>query len=151
MSVQNPPEGYAGVTPYLSVSDADAAIAWYQQALGAELIYRMQYQGKVGHAELLVGGGHLMLADEFPEMDHLGPEKRGGTSVSLLVYVPDAATALERVKAAGGTIREELELKPWGDRSFQFRDPFGHSWTLATHEEDVSWEEVDRRMAAMGG
>jgi PhnB protein len=150
--VRNPPEGYAGATPYLTVRDADAAIAWYGTALGAELVYRMAWNGKVGHAELRIGGGFVMLADEFPEMGLLGPQSRGGTTVSMLVYVDDADDACARAIAAGARAAYPVDTKPWGDRSGQIDDPFGHRWTLATHVEDVPFDELDRRMAAgMGG
>lgn len=151
MAVKNPPEGYAGVTPYLTVGDAEAAIDWYQRALGAELKYKMPWNGKVGHAELAIGGGHFMLADEFPDMNMLGPKGLGGTPVRMLVYVPDVDSAHERAVAAGATVLWPMEDKPWGDRSVQMQDPFGHIWTLSTHIEDVSYAEVDAQMAAIGG
>ena len=151
MTVRNPPEGYAGVTPYLTVADADAAIDWYQKALGAELKYRMEWNGKVGHAELAIGSGHFMLADEFPDMDMMGPGSRGGTTVGLLVYVPDVDLAHHRALAEGAKELHPLDNKPWGDRSAQIVDPFGHRWTLATHVEDVSNAEIDARMAKMAG
>lgn len=148
MPVANPPEGYAGVTPYLIVRDADAALAWYEAALGARRIYRMEWGGKVGHAEMALGGGHFMLADEFEEMDFLSPATRGGTTVSLLVYVDDVDAAVAAALAQGARELDPVADKPWGDRSGQIVDPFGHRWTIATHIEDVSWDEVDRRMAA---
>ena len=151
MTVRNPPEGYAGVTPYLTVADADAAIDWYVRALGAELKYRMEWNGKVGHAELAIGGGHFMLADEFPDMDMMGPGSRGGTTVGLLVYVPDVDLAYHRALAEGAKELHPLDNKPWGDRSAQIVDPFGHRWTLATHVEDVSNAEINARMAKMAG
>jgi len=150
MPVANPPAGYAGITPYLIVRDADAALDWYERALGAERVYRMEWQGKVGHAEMRLSGGHFMLADEFPDMDLLSPQGRGGTTVSMLVYVPDADAACAHAVSLGATLLHEVGDKPWGDRSGQVVDPFGHRWTIATHVEDVSWDEVDRRMAAAG-
>jgi PhnB protein len=150
MAVDNPPAGYAGVTPYVIVKDADAAIAWYERALGAECIYRMDWGGKVGHAELKLGGGHFMLAEEFPDLGHLSPLSRGGTTVSMLVYVPDVDAAHDRLIAEGAVANFPLEDKPWGDRVVMVTDPFGHRWTVATHVEDVAFDELDRRMAAMG-
>ena len=147
MAVKNPPDGYQGATPYLSVRNADEAIAWYQKALGAKLIYRMEWNGKVGHADLKLGGAFVMLSDEFPEMGSASPETLGGTTVSLLVYVPDVDSAFATALAAGARQQYPVDLKPWGDRSGQIIDPYGHRWTLATHVEDVSFEEVDRRMA----
>ncbi|MFN7177380.1 MAG: VOC family protein [Thermaurantiacus sp.] len=142
------PAGYAGATPYLSVRNADAAIAWYQRALGAELVYRMEWQDKVGHAELRMSGGHVMLAEEFPDLGLAGPESRGGTTVSMLLYVPDVEAAHARVMAEGATEFQPLADQPWGDRSFQMTDPFGHRWTIATKVEDVSWDELDKRIAS---
>lgn len=150
MAVQNPPEGYQGVTPYLSVKNADEAIAWYQKALGAELVYRMEWNGKVGHAELKLGGGFVMLADEYPDMGILGPQSRGGTTVSLLLYVVDADAACAKAVAEGAKQLYPMETKPWGDRSGQIEDPFGHRWTLSTHVEDVSFGDLDKRMAEGG-
>jgi len=147
MAVSNPPDGYLGVTPYLIVHDADAAIAWYQRAFGATLIYRMEFGGKVGHAEMALGGGHFMLASEFPDMGFQSPLSRGGTTVSMLFYVPDADAAFAHALAEGATEFQPLQTQMWGDRTAQVIDPFGHRWTLATHVEDVSWDEVDRRMA----
>lgn len=149
-AVENPPKGYAGVIPYLIVKDADAALAWYAKALGAEFVYRMEWSGKVGHAEMILGGGHFMLADEFPEMGLLSPLTRGGGTVSMLVYVPDADAAHARAVLEGATEFQPVSTQMWGDRSCQITDPFGHRWTLATHVEDVAWDELDRRMAAMG-
>lgn len=150
MTIASPPAGHAGVTPYLSVAGADEAIAWYQRALGASLVYRMEWQGKVGHAELALAGGHVMLADEYAEMDFLGPQSRGGTTVSLLLYVADVDAVHARALSEGAAEIFPPELKPWGDRSSQISDPFGHRWTLATRVEEVPWDELDRRMAAMG-
>ena len=147
MAVQNPPEGYLGVTPYLIVSDGDAAIGWYEKALGAKLVYRMVFGDKVGHAELSLGGGHFMLAAEFPDMGFTSPLARGGTTVSMLLYVDDVDAAHATAIAAGATEAQPLQVQMWGDRSCQIIDPFGHRWTLATHVEDVPNDEIDRRMA----
>lgn len=149
MAVENPPAGYAGATPYMIVKGAGEAIDWYEKALGAKLVYKMEWGGKIGHAELAIGGGHIMLADEFPDLGHLSPLARGGTTVSLLVYVPDADAAHKRAVDAGAKEEFPLENKPWGDRSAMIVDPFGHRWTLATHIEDVPPDEMERRMAAM--
>lgn len=147
MAVKNPPAGFEGVTPYLTVGSADEAIAWYRKALGAELVYRMEWNGRVGHAELKLGGGCVMLADEFPDMEGVSPATLGGTTVSLLVYVRDVDSAFATALAAGARQLHPVDLKPWGDRSGQIIDPYGHRWTLATHVEDVSFEEVDKRLA----
>ena len=150
-AVENPPKGYAGVTSYLVVRDADAALAWYAKALGAEFVYRMEWHGKVGHAEMAIAGGHFMLSDEFPDMGLLSPLSRGGGTVSMLVYVPDADAAHAQALAEGATEVQPVKTQPWGDRAGQLQDPFGHRWTLATHVENVPWDELDRRMAAAAG
>jgi PhnB protein len=148
MAVASTPDGYGGVTPYLIVNDADRAIAWYGEAFGARCLYRMAFGGKVGHAELALASGHVMLADEFPDMGFLSPTSRGGGTVSMLFYVPDVDAAMANALAAGATTVQPLSDQPWGDRSCQLLDPFGHRWTLATHIEDVSYEELDRRIAS---
>jgi PhnB protein len=149
MAVENPPKGHEGVTPYLSVRDADRAIAWYGKVLGATCGYRMEWGGKVGHADLAIGGARFMLSEEYPDRGSVGPQTLGGTSVSLLLYVPDVDATMALAVAEGATEERPASDQPWGDRSGWIVDPFGHRWTLATHQEDVSNEELDRRFAAM--
>ena len=139
------PEGYHSVTPYLVVDDAAKAIEFYKEAFGAEEKYRLPMGGKIGHAEIKIGDSYVMLADEFPEMGHLSPKARGGTTVSLLIYLDDVDTAFQRAKDAGATEAKALEDQIWGDRMGTLTDPFGHQWSLATHIEDVSEEEIGRR------
>jgi PhnB protein len=140
------PEGYHSVTPYLVVDDAKAAIDFYTKALGATEKFRLPMGDRIGHAELLIGDSHVMLADEFPDMGHLGPKHRGGTTVSLMVYVPDVDTAFKRAIDAGATETRPLENQFWGDRMGTLTDPFGHVWSLATHVEEVPPEEIQKRM-----
>jgi PhnB protein len=139
------PEGYHSVTPYLVVDDAAGAIEFYKKAFGAEEKYRLPMGGKIGHAEIKIGDSFVMLADEFPEMGHLSPKSRGGTTVSLLIYLEDVDTAFQRAIDAGATQAKALEDQLWGDRMGTLTDPFGHAWSLATHVEDVSEEEIARR------
>lgn len=147
MAVQNPPPGFEGVTPYLIVKDAEDAIGWYERALDADLKMKIQWNGKIGHAELAIGGANFMLAEEMPDLDYFGPKSRGGTTVSLLVYVPDVDMAFKHAIKEGAHQMQPIDNKPWGDRSGQFVDPFGHRWTLATHVEDVSNAEITRRLS----
>ena len=140
------PEGYHSVTPYLVVNDAKAAIDFYTKALGAKEKFRMPMGDRIGHAELLIGDSHVMLADEFPDMGHLGPKNRGGTTVSLMVYVPDVDAAFKTPIDAGATETRPLENQFWGDRMGTLTDPFGHVWSLATHVEEVPPDEIQRRM-----
>ena len=139
------PEGYNSVTPYLVVDDAKAAIDFYTRALGAQEKFRMPMGDRIGHAEIMIGDSHVMLADEFPGMGHLGPKSRGGTTVSLMLYVDDVDSSFRRAIDAGATEKRPVENQFWGDRMGTLEDPFGHQWTLATHVEDVSPEEMDRR------
>ena len=150
MAVRSIPENYHSITPYLIVGDAKAAIEFYQQAFAATELFRLPMaDGRVGHAELKIGDSIIMLADEFPEMDAKSPHAYGGSPVSLLIYVEDVNTAFPRAIAAGGKETRPLKDQFYGDRSGTLVDPFGHKWTLATHVEDVSPEEMQRRMASM--
>ena len=149
MSVSPVPSGYHSVTPYLIVDGADAAIRFYVEALGATEVMRMPMGDKIGHAEIKIGDSHIMLADEFPEMDAVGPAKRGGTSVSLMIYVPDVDAVFERAVRAGARESQPVADKFYGDRSGTIYDPFGHCWTIATHVEDVAPDEMRRRMDAL--
>lgn len=146
------PEGYHTVTPYLIVHDAAQAIDFYRRAFGAEELVRMGAPGeKIGHAELQIGGSRIMLADEAPEVGARSARTIGGSPVSLLLYVEDVDTIWKRALAAGGKEERPLQDQFYGDRSGTLRDPFGHQWTVATHVEDVSPEEMERRMAAAQG
>ena len=147
MTVKPIPDGYHSVTPYLVVDDAAAAIRFYEQALGAKEKFRLPMGDRIGHAEMLIGDSHIMLADEFPEMGHLGPKSRGGTTVSLMVYVEDVDKAFSQALDAGATEVKPLENQFWGDRMGTLTDPFGHMWSLASTVEEVSPEEMQRRMA----
>jgi PhnB protein len=148
--VQAIPAGYAGVTPYLIIRDAARAIEFYQKAFGAvELMRFPGADGTIGHAEIKIGDGVVMLADESPEMGHKSPQTLGGTAITLLFYVPDVDAQFARAVAAGGTVKNPLKDQFYGDRSGTITDPFGHIWTIATHTEDVSPDEMQRRIAAM--
>jgi PhnB protein len=146
------PEGYHAVTPYLIARNASAAIEFYKKAFGAEEVYRMAMpDGRVGHAEIRVGGAVVMLADEFPERGILSPAALGGTPVSLVLYVADADADAARAVAAGATVKRPVKDQFYGDRSGTFEDPFGHVWTIATRKENLSPEEIERRAAAASG
>ena len=111
----------------------------------------MDHEGKVGHAELKIGDSPIMLADEFPQMGYRSPKALGGTPVSIMIYVEDVDTVYQRAIDAGATEVKPLQDQFYGDRSGTLTDPFGHVWTIATHKEDVSMEEMNRRMAAAHG
>jgi PhnB protein len=149
--VQAIPTDYAGVTPYLIIRHAARAIEFYKKAFGAvELMRFPGPDGSIGHAEIKIGKGVVMLADEKPEMGHKSPQTLGGTPVSLLFYVADVDAQFATAVAAGGVIKNPLKDQFYGDRSGTLTDPFGHVWTLATHTEDVSGEDMQRRLAALG-
>jgi PhnB protein len=143
------PDGYHSVTPYLIIDGAADALAFYERAFGAEEVLRFPSGDKIAHAEIRIGDSIVMLADEFPDMGHLGPKSRGGSSVGLMIYLADVDAAFAKALAAGATELKPLQDQFYGDRSGSVTDPFGHQWTLATHVEDVSEEEMQRRMAAM--
>jgi PhnB protein len=151
MSVEAIPEGYHSVTPYITVDDGAAAIRFYQAAFGAVEVMRLEMGGKIGHAEVRIGDSVVMLSDEWPHMGALGPKSRGGPTSSLLIYSRDVDAAFARAVEAGGTVERAVEDQFYGDRTGTLVDPFGHRWTIATHVEDVSPEEMDRRMREHAG
>jgi len=125
---------------------AKGAIEFYKQAFGAAEVMRMPGpEGKLGHAEISIGGARIMLSDEYPPMDFLGPQARGGTSVHLHVYVKDVDAMGERAVAAGAKVIRPVQDQFYGDRSGSFQDPFGHVWHLATHKEDLSKAQLRKR------
>jgi PhnB protein len=145
------PDGYPQVTPYLVVDGANAAVDFYNQVFGTTERMRLPGpDGKVGHCELQLGDSVIMLADEVPEMGARGPRSVGGTPVSLSVYVEDVDGVFERALKAGARSLREPADQFYGDRAGQFEDPFGHHWSVATHIEDVSPEEMAKRAAAQG-
>ncbi len=145
------PDGYHSVTPYLIVDGAADAIDFYKKAFGATELFRMDHGGKIGHAEIKIGDSPVMLADEQPSMGYVGPQKFGGTPVSLMIYVDDVDTVYKRSIASGGVELKALQDQFYGDRSGTLKDPFGHIWTIATHKEDVTPEEMEKRLAKAHG
>jgi PhnB protein len=142
------PDGYHSVTPYLFVDDAKAAIDFYTRAFGATEKFRLPMGDRIGHAEIRIGDSFVMLADEFPDMGHLGPKARGGTTVSLMIYVEDVDSAFKQAIEAGGKAERPVENQFWGDRMGTLSDPFGHKWSLATTVEEVDEAELQERMKA---
>jgi PhnB protein len=140
------PDGYHSVTPYLVIAGAAKAIEFYQRAFGAVEVMRMEDpNGRIGHAEIKIGDSHIMLADEAPEMGYLSPTSLGGGAVSLMVYVERVDDVFEQALKSGAKELQPLKDQFYGDRSGTLKDPFGHTWTVATHVEDVSPEEMTRR------
>lgn len=149
MTVKPIPDGYHSVTPYLIVNEGAKAIDFYKRAFGAaELFCFPGPGGKIMHAELKIGDSPIMLADEFPEMGAISPKSLGGSPVGILLYVENCDVVFKQAVAAGATVERPVQDQFYGDRSGTVMDPFGHKWTIATHIEDVSVEEVNRRAAA---
>ena len=148
--VQAIPAGYHSVTPYLMVRDAAKALAYYTQAFRAQELMRFPTpDGKIAHAEIRIGDSHVMLSDEAPDQGFVGPQTLGGAGVSLMLYVEDVDATFARAVEAGGTPKRPVTDQFYGDRTGTLVDPFGHVWTIGTHQEDVSVEEAQRRMEAL--
>jgi PhnB protein len=143
------PAGYHSVTPYLCVRGGVQAIEFYKKAFGATEIMRMPApEGKIGHSELQIGDSRVMLADEFPEMGFLSPQSIGGAAVMMHLYVEDSDAVVARAADAGAKVTKPVADQFYGDRGGQVEDPFGHKWYVATHKEDLTMEEIDKRRQA---
>jgi PhnB protein len=151
MAVKPIPDGFHSETPYLTVSDAAGAIAFYERAFGAKEVVRMDAPGgKIGHAEVRVGDSLVMLSDAFPQSSVRPPSELGGTSASVFLYVEDVDAVVAEAVDAGATLTSEVADMFWGDRFGTVTDPFGHIWSIATHVEDVPAKEMaERAKAAM--
>ena len=149
MPVKPIPDGYHTLTPTLAVDDAAGAIEFYKQAFDATERGRMPAPGgKIGHAELEIGDSVVMLADPFPHSTRRPPQELGGTTVGVFLYVEDVDAVVERAVEAGATVTMPLENMFWGDRFGSVTDPFGHHWSLATHIEDLTEQEIAERAEA---
>ena len=150
--VQNPPPGYHTLTPYMTVRDARAAIAFYGKAFGAEKVLQLDMaDGSIAHAELRIGDSVVMLSEENEAWGTKSPLALGGSPMFLMAYVDDVDAAFRRALAAGATEVRPVADQFYGDRSGTLKDPYGHQWTLSTHVEDVSEAEAQRRMEAEFG
>ncbi len=137
------PEGYHTVTPHLVVDGAGEAIEFYKKAFGAEESFRMPSpDGKVMHAEIRIGNSPIMLADEFPEYGSMGPKSVGGSPVVVHLYVNDVDATVERAVKAGAKVTMPVMDMFWGDRYGKLEDPFGHKWSVATHTQDLTPDEI---------
>jgi PhnB protein len=146
MATKPIPEGYNTLSPALAVDDAEQAIEFYKQAFGAKERMRMPSpDGRIAHAELEIGDSVVMLSDPFPHAPNKDPKELGGTSVGLFMYVEDVDATFEQALGAGATVTMPLEDQFWGDRFGTVTDPFGHTWSLATHKEDLTPEEIAER------
>jgi PhnB protein len=146
MAASKIPAGHNSVSPYLIVDGAERALEFYKRAFGATEIFRHNAPGgKIGHAEIKIGDTIIMLADEFPDHDAHAPKKFGGSPVSMHVYVEDVDAVAAKAIAAGATVKRPVADQFYGDRLGTLEDPFGHTWHISTHIEDVSMEELSRR------
>jgi PhnB protein len=144
------PDGYHTVTPYLCIEGAAPAIEFYKKAFGARELMRMPTpDGKIGHAEIQIGDSRIMLADESQQMGTRSPQTLGGSPVTILLYVEDVDKMFNQAVAAGAKAERPPKNEFYGDRSSALRDPFGHRWYIHTHVEDVTPEEMHKRMASM--
>jgi len=150
MTVEAIPTGYHTLTPYMTVRDAARAIEFYKQAFGAVERGAMKGpDGKIMHAELIIGDSIVMLADEQPQFGALSPQSTGGAGMGLHIYVEDVDSAFDRAVKAGANVEMPVSDMFWGDRYGKLADPFGHKWSIATHKADLSAEEMERGMKAM--
>ena len=154
-SVKPIPEGYHTVNTYLTVNDGRRAVEFYQKAFGARERFLMEGPpGKIGHAELQIGDSIVMLSDEMPGGSCRSPQSLGGTTITLFLYVEDVDRIFNQAVSAGATVTRPVEDMFWGDRYGEVKDPFGHAWGLATHKEDLTPAELQKRaekaMAEMG-
>lgn len=149
-NIEPVPHGYHSLTPYLIVNDAHKAIEFYTKVFGAKELFRMDApEGKIGHCELQIGDSRIMLADEFLNRGAVAPTSKGGRSFSLVLYVSNVDEVFDDAIDNGGVIVHPVKDQFYGDRMGTFRDPFGHEWSLGTHIEDVSEEEMLKRVKEM--
>jgi len=147
MPVKPIPDGYHTLTPFLTVRDAARAIDFYKQAFGAtERGVMKGPDGKVMHAELMIGDSIIMLADEFPEFGCLSPQSVGGSAMGLHIYLDGVDAAFDRAVKAGAEVEMPVMDQFWGDRYGKLKDPFGHKWSIGTHIQDLSMDEMKRGM-----
>ena len=155
MAAQPIPEGYHTVAPYLAVESAADAIEFYKEAFGAKERVRMDAPGGgIAHAEVEIGDSVVMLSDPFPQASTTPPKQLGGTTASVMLYVEDVDAVVKQAVDAGATVLMEVGDQFWGDRFGSVQDPFGHSWAIATHVEDLTPDEIAVRaktaMAELG-
>jgi PhnB protein len=147
MKKVNPiPEGYHSVTPYLTIDGVSKAIEFYKKALGATEKFRMEGpDGRITHAEMKIGSSHVMMTDESPALKMKGPQSLGGSPVSFMVYVEDVDFVAKQALAAGMKETRPVADQFYGDRVGTFQDPFGYTWSIGTHKEDLTPEQTKER------
>jgi PhnB protein len=144
------PDGMHSVTPHLICAGAAAAIEFYKQAFGAVEEARLPGpNGKLMHAMVRIGDSPVMLVDEMPEWCAMGPKALKGSSVTIHLYVEDADAVFARAVKAGAKVVMPMDDAFWGDRYGKVEDPFGHHWSIGTHQREVSIEEAQQAMQKM--
>lgn len=151
MTMPFQPTGYHSITPYLTVEDPAAAIEFYQRAFGAMETMRYMVGEHIGHAEVKIGDSHVKISGEWPDLSLVAPPGRGGTTVSLIFFVPDVDAVFAHAIGQGASEERAPADQFYGDRTATLIDPFGHRWTIATHLEEVPSDEIQRRLSAMTG
>jgi len=154
MTVKSIPTGFHTLTPYINIKGAVEAIEFYKKAFGAKEIGRITMKDKsIAHAEIQIGDSKIMLAEVNAQWGNKSPQELGGSPVSLCLYVDDVDAVFAKALAAGATVTGEMEVKDqfYGDRTGSVTDPFGHKWTIMTHKEDVSFEELQKRADKLFG
>lgn len=149
--VEAVPSGYHTITPYMTIKNCAEAMEFYKKAFGAvETVRIMEPDNKkIMHAEMKIGDSVLMMTDENMQYDHKGPEQLGGSPISVLLYVKNVDEIFDRAIKAGASVIREVRNEFYGDRMGTLKDPFGHTWSIGTHVEDVSPEEMEKRMKEM--
>jgi len=146
------PEGMTAVTPHLVCAGAGAAIDFYKKAFGATEEARLPGpDGKLMHGMIRIGGAAIMLVDENPQHGMLGPKALKGSPVTIHLYVKDVDAFVDKAVKAGATLKMPVQDMFWGDRYGHLEDPFGHSWSVATHMREVTPDEMKQAMKAMAG
>ena len=150
MSVNPIPEGFHSLTPYLVAKNAKQALEFYQQAFNADVMLALfTPDGNVAHAELKIGSSNFMLTEEYPDMGFVSPETLGGAGISIMFYTEDVDAMFAQAMGAGCTELRPIVDQFYGDRAGTLRDPFGHVWTIGTHKEELTEQELNSRMEAM--
>jgi PhnB protein len=146
------PRGYRTATPYLIIEGAAGAIEFYKRIFGARVLLSLaEPSGKIGHAEIKIGDSRIMLADEYPQTGYRSPQSLGGSPVSILLYVEDCDATFERAIANGAKTLNPMSDQFYGDRAGTLQDPFGHVWTIASHNEELTAEEILKRVSTASG
>ena len=150
MSVKPIPDDYHTITPYLTARNASEAIEFYKTAFGATEVGRLVMpDGGIAHAEIKIGDSNIMISEESEDWGNLSPQALNGSPVNLCIYVEDVDAVFAQALKEGATTKMDVEDQFYGDRMGSLTDPFGHIWSIMTHKEDLTFDEMQTRMDAM--